>query len=573
MTNKRIIMVKKIILILLILFLAVSPVYAAVQIIDGGVGGTDPNNGRKLARTSDGTLWVVYDGDHYVYAVNSTDDGVTWNTPLMVNDGGITDQWQPSIAIDSNDVIHIVWVAWGTSYNIQYRNRTNGVWGIQEGVTNSASMQFEPSIAIDSNDVIHVTWDGKGWGVNTGIYNLQYRNCTVSGWGTIEAITDSASSQIYPAIGIDNNDDIHITWYGEGWGVNTGIQNIQYINRTISGWGVQEGITDIASEQYSSSIAIDNNDNIHLTWHGKGWGTNTGNNNIQYRNYTVSGWGVVEQVTDLGGVGDQRAPSIAIDNNDDIHVIWYSLGRGVNTGIWNIQYINRTISGWGVQEGITDIAVYPNWKSSSMWAMYPLIDGAQPNVPETGTTFVWTDYTGGDSVWYDGMYLTWQTPSEPESQYPSDVNFSIDGTQIYYNAGNLNTAESMPSFADEINTYLSTCVESIPGYCDVPLTFETSDAGNLLVNGLSINYNDGDMNFRATIMNTGFKDTTLNTIYATSTTGDICLFTPAYTEFGVGDFLTVSNNTCPITCNNFLSFKATTTCGTSDEFTQTPSGC
>ena len=158
-------------------------------------------------------------------------------------------------------------------------------------------------------------------------------------------------------------------------------------------------------------------------------------------------------------------------------------------------------------------------------------------------------------------------------QYPSDVNFSVDGSQIYYNAGDLNTTELMPSFVSEINTYLSTCVESVPGYCDIPLTFETSDAGNLLVDGLSINYNDGGINFRATIMNTGFKDTVLKRIQATTTDGTVCEFTPPYTNFEVGDFLTVSNITCPITCNNFLSFKATTTCATSDEFTGVPNGC
>ncbi|NOR85361.1 hypothetical protein GQ473_04530, partial [archaeon] len=103
---------------------------------------------------------------------------------------------------------------------------------------------------------------------------------------------------------------------------------------------------------------------------------------------------------------------------------------------------------------------------------------------------------------------------------------------------------------------------------------ETSDAGNLSVDGLSINYvGASESKTSARISSEGLSDTTLNTIYATSTTGDICLFTPDYTYLTVGDFLTVSNNTCPITCSNFLSFKATTTCGTSGEFTGVPNGC
>ena len=237
-------------------------------------------------------------------------------------------------------------------------------------------------------------------------------------------------------------------------------------------------------------------------------------------------------------------------------------------------------------------AIYTNGTEKWNYATGNNIVWSTPAIAQDGTVYISSQ--DGKLYAFEGSSLPLQTQQDyfdgyigsyhtirghqiatepPEPQYPLNVNFSVDGSQVYTGTGDLSTAVSMPSFASEINTYLSSCVESVPGYCDVPLTFETSDAGNLLVDGLSINYNDGGINFRATIMNTGFKDTVLKRIQATTTDGTVCEFTPPYTNFEVGDFMTVSNATCPITCNNFLSFKATTTCATSDEFTGTPNGC
>jgi len=83
---------------------------------------------------------------------------------------------------------------------------------------------------------IHVVWYGKGWGSNTGYYNIQYRKRTSSGWQTQEAVTDKSWDQLNPSIAIDSSDNIHVVWYGKGWGFYTGTYNIQYRKRTSSGW-------------------------------------------------------------------------------------------------------------------------------------------------------------------------------------------------------------------------------------------------------------------------------------------------------------------------------------------------
>ena len=149
---------------------------------------TQANSQRKLARTSDGTLWCVYhriSGSYrQIFASYSTDDGETWT---------------------------------------------------EEAVTSASYNQYHPAIAIDSQDNIHVVWRGLGWGTNTNYTNIRYRKRTSSGWQSHEAVTDKNKHQYHPSIAIDSNDNVHVVWGGAGWGTNNNYDNIQYRKRTSSG--------------------------------------------------------------------------------------------------------------------------------------------------------------------------------------------------------------------------------------------------------------------------------------------------------------------------------------------------
>jgi len=79
---------------------------------------TKCNNQQKLARKSNGDLWCVYyrsDGTYsQIYASYSTDGGETWTEEQVCS--GSDNQYNPSIAIDSSDNIHVVWYGkgWGS---------------------------------------------------------------------------------------------------------------------------------------------------------------------------------------------------------------------------------------------------------------------------------------------------------------------------------------------------------------------------------------------------------------------------------------------------------------------------
>ena len=339
------------------------------------------NFGRKLARDLTGRWWAAYarnvGGRTQVMAAYSDDDGESWTEEAVT--AAALHQRYPSLAVDAAGDVHVVWhgQGWGehaSRDNIQYRRRTTA-WEAQEALTDVAQHQRYPSIAVDEAGEVHVAWHGEGWGTRTGHSNIQYRRRTTA-WGPQEAVTDVAAYQSPPSLAVDRAGNVHMMWRGEGWGTNRGYRNIQYRRRTTA-WGPQEAVTDVAATQGNPSIAVDTADNVHVVWHGEGWGTHTSHGNIQYRKRTAA-WQAQESLTDVGA--RQWDPSLAVDTADNVHVAWYGLGWGTHTSNNNIRYRKRTIA-WQTQESLTDVGAHQQYLN--------LCDGLDP-----GYALVWTAHDG-----------------------------------------------------------------------------------------------------------------------------------------------------------------------------------
>ena len=107
-------------------------------------------HGRKLGRSSDGALhavWTIYSTKYKVYYGKSTDEGVNWATTQLSED--------------------------------EYQN-------------------YFPSIAVDSNDYLHVAWYGRHAG-STSYYQIRYIKYTTS-WGSIENLTSASGSQLHSVL-------------------------------------------------------------------------------------------------------------------------------------------------------------------------------------------------------------------------------------------------------------------------------------------------------------------------------------------------------------------------------------
>jgi len=134
--------------------------------------------------------------------------------------------------------------------------------------------------------------------------------------------------------------------------------------------------------------------------------------NIQYRERTSTGWQTQESVTDAAD--GQEAPAVALDAGNNIHVIWSGYGWGVNRSSLNVQYRKRTTA-WQTQEAVTD-------SPSSQWNASLAVDSAGSlHVVWNGVG--WAPNPGGISIVYRKRTTAWQTTEtvtlQPSGESPS----------------------------------------------------------------------------------------------------------------------------------------------------------
>lgn len=280
--------------------------------------------GPSIAIDSTNALHVIWHGNAAThrkgrYRKRSSDG--SWSDRETMNKG--LHEVEFAIAVDSQDDAHVVWRSSFDAYwNIYYTKQTAGVWGDVIGngdieavtaVFSAPGTQSNPTIAIDSNDDVHVAWGGQGVGaVNDDVSNIHYRKREGGVWQAIEHVTDSASAQSPPTarIALDSAGDAHVIFSGTGWGVEIASGNIQYRKRESGVWQTQEAITDKDAHQYDCSVAI--NGSVHVVFSGLGWGSNPTKRSIQYRKRTTS-WGTQQEL--VNRAYDQYQPNLC-------HALW-----------------------------------------------------------------------------------------------------------------------------------------------------------------------------------------------------------------------------------------------------------
>ncbi len=170
----------------------------------------------SIAIDSNGSIHMVWQddtpGNSEIYYKRSTDGGATWTwaTRLTWTAGA---SYNPAIAIDSADNIHVVWDDWtpGNS-EIYYKRSTDGgaTWTWAKRLTWTQGDSLRPDIAIDSTNNIHIVWDDRTPG-NSEIY---YKRSTDGGatWSADMILTNTLGNSRRPAIAIDLVDNIHVVW-------------------------------------------------------------------------------------------------------------------------------------------------------------------------------------------------------------------------------------------------------------------------------------------------------------------------------------------------------------------------
>jgi hypothetical protein len=267
-------------------------------------------------------------GGYEIYYKRSTNGGVTWGSSKRLT-WNSNDSEYPKIAVDSSNSIHVVWYSdTPVNYEIYYKRSTNGgvTWESSKRLTWTSSSSYDPKIAVDSSDNIHVVWYNYT-SVNSEIY---YRRSTNGGvtWESSKRLTWNLGESAAPAIAADLSNNIHVVWADD----TPGNPEIYYRRSTDGGvtWGSSKRLTWNSGFSYQQAILVDSSNHIHVVWADD----TPGNFEIYYRRSTDGGvtWGSSRRLT--WNAGSSYDPAITVDSSTNIHVTW----DDDTPGNWEVYY-------------------------------------------------------------------------------------------------------------------------------------------------------------------------------------------------------------------------------------------
>ena len=198
------------------------------------------------------------DGITWSNATVISDDGTNWNDDSSYN---------PSIAINSTGNIHVVWYDytdgdWGTDIEIMYASSIDGItWSkgivisdLHNGIIWNDGASWEPSIAIDKTDKIHVVWYDYTPGLWGADSEIMYTSKIGTEWSLPYVISDDQTywndgDSYNLDITVDTNGKAYVVWEDDtngAWGIDREIMFTSFTAFTpSSGGGISFGYTFI----------------------------------------------------------------------------------------------------------------------------------------------------------------------------------------------------------------------------------------------------------------------------------------------------------------------------------------
>jgi len=373
-----------------------------------------------------------------------------WSRTEVLTENSVNNSHNPVIAIDKFDNVYVVWEdntvynSSGMDVDIYYKvwNYTTKTWmPLQLISTESTNDSGEPDIVFDNDGNLHVVWcdftDYNGAGTDVDVF-YKFWNASTNTWTSTEVVsTESTSWSIRPAVDIDDDGNVHVTWedftnYG---GAGTDI-DIFYKKKVFSTqtWTTT---TVISSESYIESrrpdIVANGSGDVHIAWQdptpydgaGSDW-------DIFYKfwNKSTSSW-TTTQVLSTGSTWECGFVSLTIDRDGNVYLSYHE-DADEDTDIY-YQFWNASTNTWSSKTKVST--------QSNADAWYPSI-----SLDSSGNVHIaWRDDTNYDGAGIDPdiFYKYWNkssgtwtttevvsTESNNESYYPKIALDSHDNIYI-----------------------------------------------------------------------------------------------------------------------------------------------
>jgi hypothetical protein len=294
---------------------------------------TDNNTGYKKNPSIDvddnGIIYIVWDdtrhndGENRVYFSKSTDGGKTFGTNIRVTDESSQTSWPvyPKIAVSAQGKIYVVMQDTRDHYHALYFARsTNGGQSFDSNIkiNDEERMVSSHTMDIDENENIYVAWMYIGY--DKTIY---FSRSTDKGqsFSTNERLFDENLNQSNPNLKVSGNGNIYIAYskdnFKEDWGIYLTKSNDMGNSFTESGM-----ISKNVSGPTGPKIDIYNNDTIHVIWNYYG-----SSERFLYYSLSVDGGSSFSGERSIGEYkedGDLKNPVICTSKRGYIYIVYES---------------------------------------------------------------------------------------------------------------------------------------------------------------------------------------------------------------------------------------------------------
>jgi len=291
---------------------------------------------RKIVRDSNGNLYAAfrkkYNGYYQIYVSKSTNGGASWTTPgnPISTVSGSYNQRVPAIAIDSLNILHVVWYGQDSTYSgvnerqIKYSRSTDGgnSWSAWRniapvaGYSGSDLWQEHPVIYVDAANSLYVVWEGGDSAHDSPQTKFTKSLDGGNFWTAWQNVAPLSTNQSRPTVVVDSNGKIFVIAYGY-WSA-TAKQNILYATSTNGGTSFSSwnAVSAASADQRHPSAAIDSGNKIHLVWREESAGKTV----VRYSKFTSPSWASAATISATSGYY-QFFPSIANASGSQ-YIVW-----------------------------------------------------------------------------------------------------------------------------------------------------------------------------------------------------------------------------------------------------------
>ncbi|NNC88389.1 MAG: DUF11 domain-containing protein, partial [Akkermansiaceae bacterium] len=310
----------------------------------------------------------------------STNAGGAWSAPLLVSDGGDQAHSREAVVgVDSSGTAHVVFVdkvsaAWSglpqddAKFNVYYRTITNGIASaplrLSDPSDGNASL-VEPAIAVDPSGTAHVVFNDKaraawsGLAGNDRTRNVYYRSVTAGAASAPLRMSDENGNTAASdgEIAVDFKGKVHVVFIDKGTAEWSGLatadtKNYVYYRSIESGVAsapLRVHDTNSGAAPSEPQVAVDGNDNIHIVWLDKEPGNQA--NNIMHAIGSDGSFATPTHVAEDYFPKASSHLTLAADIHGVAHLAFENSGAGGTTDIY---YTNSQGDYFGTPVRMTD---------------------------------------------------------------------------------------------------------------------------------------------------------------------------------------------------------------------------